>query len=207
MTASRWFLLPLSALTILVSLPATALAARPPAGRRAHAQRAALAQTTQTCPTVKESEPFTPWGDTGTYSLIPGGDFESASWTASAGARRVAGSEPFAATGVLGAWSASLPVGGAVTSPQFCIDAAEPTMRLFVGGTGSALVQIVDNGVSIPLGTVVASGRWQPSPVMVTGSPVLGPQSGGTAEVSVKITGLSGSPLVDDVFIDPWNRG
>jgi hypothetical protein len=36
---------------------------------------------------------------------------------------------------------------------------------------------------------------------------VLGAASGGTAQVSVTFTGLSGSPRIDDVFIDPWSRG
>jgi hypothetical protein len=31
--------------------------------------------------------------------------------------------------------------------------------------------------------------------------------SGGTAQVSLELTGLTGSPQVDDVFIDPWTRG
>jgi hypothetical protein len=31
--------------------------------------------------------------------------------------------------------------------------------------------------------------------------------SGGVADVSVRITALTGTPRVDDVFIDPWNRG
>jgi hypothetical protein len=36
---------------------------------------------------------------------------------------------------------------------------------------------------------------------------VLAVLSGGTARVSVRFTGLSGSPRIDDVFIDPWGHG
>jgi hypothetical protein len=42
---------------------------------------------------------------------------------------------------------------------------------------------------------------------MLTTSPVVALLSGGTAQVSVRITALLGNPKVDDVFIDPWNRG
>jgi hypothetical protein len=42
---------------------------------------------------------------------------------------------------------------------------------------------------------------------MVTDAALYGLLSGGVAQVSVRITALSGEPTVDDVFIDPWNRG
>jgi hypothetical protein len=42
---------------------------------------------------------------------------------------------------------------------------------------------------------------------MVTTSAVVAAASGGVAQVSVRLTGVSGDPAVDDVFIDPWNRG
>ena len=59
----------------------------------------------------------------------------------------------------------------------------------------------------IPAGIAVAGGEWSPTPLMLTSSAVLGALSGGTAQVSVTFTGLSGDPQIDDVFIDPWNRG
>jgi hypothetical protein len=42
---------------------------------------------------------------------------------------------------------------------------------------------------------------------MVTESALLGLLSGGTAQVSLQVTALAGKPRIDDVFIDPWNRG
>jgi hypothetical protein len=41
---------------------------------------------------------------------------------------------------------------------------------------------------------------------MVTSSPLLAALAGGTAQVSLRLTALSGNPYVDDVFVDPWNR-
>jgi hypothetical protein len=45
-----------------------------------------------------------------------------------------------------------------------------------------------------------------PTPIVLTGSAItLG--GDGTAKVSVKFSALTGDATVDDVFIDPWNRG
>jgi hypothetical protein len=145
------------------------------------------------------SQPFAPWGDSSSYELAPGGDFESSDfasspWTLTGGAQLVAGSEPYAATGTLGASSLSVPAGATALSPTTCVDAAYPTLRFFVGGSGSVALSIVYDGVSIPTG------------VVVTTDSLLGLLSGGTAQVSLELTGLTGSPQVDDVFIDPWGR-
>jgi len=159
------------------------------------------------CNSSALSQPFAPWGDTSYYELAPGGDFESPAWTLNSGAQIVSGSEPFAATGTLGASSLSLPAGAWAQSPRTCMNAGSPTLRFFIAGSGTVLVQIVDGIVSIPAGVAVAAGGWQPTPVMLTGSLLTGLLSGGTANVSIRLTAISGDPQVDDVFIDPWNRG
>jgi hypothetical protein len=155
------------------------------------------------------SQPFSPWGDTSSYELAPGGDFEvgSAAWHLTGGAQLASGSEPFAATGTLGASSLSLPAGSSAVSPTTCIDAAYPTVRFFVGGTGTLAVSVVYHGLAIPTGLAITAGDWTPGPVMTTLSPVFGLLSGGTAQVSIQLTALTGSPQVDDVFVDPWMRG
>jgi hypothetical protein len=155
------------------------------------------------------SQPFSPWADPASYELAPGGDFESASppWTLTEGAQIVPGSEPYAATGTPGASSLSLPAGSSAQSPTTCVNAAYPTVRAFVGGTGTLAVSVIWKGIAIPTGVVVAAGAWMPTPILITTSPVLGLLSGGTAQVSILLTGLTGSPAVDDVFIDPWSRG
>ncbi len=159
-----------------------------------------------TCNSSPLTQPFAPWGDASSYELAPGGDFESSDWTLSKGAQVVAGSEPFAATGTLGASSLSLPAGGSAVSPSTCVNAAYPTLRFFIAGTGIVLVQVVYNGKAIPTGLAIAGGSWAPSPVLMTGGAIMGALSGGTAQVSLRLTALTGDPQVDDVFIDPWNR-
>jgi hypothetical protein len=153
------------------------------------------------------SQPFAPWSDYAYYELAPGGDFESSTWTLTGGAELVAGSEPYAVTGTLGSSSLLLPGGSSARSPLTCVDATYPSVRFFIAGKGSVAVNVVEGSAVVPAGAAVAGGDWAPTPVMLTGSPVLAASSGGTAQVSVTLTGLSGRPRVDDVFVDPWSRG
>jgi hypothetical protein len=153
------------------------------------------------------SQPFASWLDFSEYELAPGGDFETTAWTLTGGAKLVGGSEPYAATGTLGSSSLSLPAGSSAKSPPTCVDLGYPSIRLFIAGRGSVAVNVVDRGLVIPVGVAVAGGEWSPSPVMLTLSPVLGLLSGGTAEVSLTFTSLSGAPQIDDVFVDPYCHG
>ncbi|HET9102791.1 MAG TPA: hypothetical protein VFN55_05505 [Solirubrobacteraceae bacterium] len=152
------------------------------------------------------SQPFAPWGDNATYELAPAGDFESGGWSLTGSAQIVSGSEPFAATGTLGASALSVPAGSSATSPLTCLDASYPSMRMFVGGSGVALVSVVYRGTPIPVGAIHGGDSWSPSAVLNTGGALFGLLSGGDAQVSLRITGLTGNPVVDDVFIDPWQR-
>jgi hypothetical protein len=197
MLSARRFLIAVSSSSAMV-LAATAA----PAGATTLNTRAQ-----QSCPAAPLSHPFVRWGDRASYRLAPGGDFRTQNWTLKGGARYAPGGAPAPAAGVSTSTSVLLTASGSVTSPLMCLDASEPTMRFFIEGTGAVSVQIVDNGVPVVAGVVLAGPRWQPSPLMQTGGSQLGALSGGTAQVSVRITGLSGAPRVDDIFIDPWNRG
>jgi hypothetical protein len=187
----------LSILIALVLAPALALPAS--------AARADLIDLAGCNPSVLR-QPFVPWGDVAFYELSPGGDFEQPGW-ALHGARRRPGSEPYAATGKTGNWSLTLPAGSWAQSPLTCVDPTYPTVRFFVAGTGAVAVSLVYGNTEIPAGIAVAGSIWFPTPVTVTTSPVAAAASGGTAQVSLRLTGVSGDPQVDDVFIDPWNRG
>jgi hypothetical protein len=153
------------------------------------------------------SQPFAPWLDPASYELAPGGDFERSSWTLTGGAQRVARSEPFAATGARGAWSLALPAGASAQSPSTCVDAAYPTIRFFTSGTGLVAVSVVYGDVTIPAGVTLAAGNWSPSLLMLTDSAVVAAASDGSALASLRFTALAGDVRVDDVFVDPWNRG
>ncbi|HKO29039.1 MAG TPA: hypothetical protein VJU80_16395 [Solirubrobacteraceae bacterium] len=152
------------------------------------------------------SQPFAPWLDEASYELAPGGDFESSSWSLTGRAARVPGSERFAATGTLGSWSLSLPAGASAQSPATCVDAAYPSARFFLSGTGLVSVSVVYGNLVLPAGVAVAAGGWSPSLVSLTNSALVGLASDGSAQVSLRLTTLLGDVRVDDVFVDPWNR-
>ena len=197
----------ISTASVVCSLGAAALVSPLVSDARADLVDPTSLVNLNTCNSSALSRPFAPWLDFASYELAPGGDFESSTWTLTGGAKLVAGSEPYAATGSRGSSSLSLPAGSSAQSPLTCIDAAYPSIRFFIAGKGSVAVQVVDESAVIPAGVAVAGGEWSPTPLMLTSSAVLGALSGGTAQVSVTFTGLSGDPQIDDVFIDPWNRG
>ncbi len=180
------------------------------AGFATSAQAALI--STGSCNEAPLSHPFAPWGDSSAYELLPGGNFEggSAGWTMSGGAKLAAESEPYRATGSVGAHSVSLPAGASVQSPFTCVNASYPSFRFFARNEGllsTVLVQVVYQTllgqVSLPLGVVALSGEWQPSLPMLTGSVVTGVLSGGTAHMALRFTALTGRSDVDDVFVDP----
>jgi hypothetical protein len=179
----------------------------------APAQAALIA--TGACNEAALSEPFQQWGDRNSYELVPGGDFEGSlsGWTLSGGAQRVAGSEPYGVTGSVGSYSLALPAGASATSPFTCVNASYPSFRFFArngGLTSTVLVQIVYDTVlgpvAAPIGAVALSGEWQPTLPMLTGSVVGGVLSGGTGQVALRFTALTGSSRIDDVYIDPHMR-
>jgi hypothetical protein len=174
--------------------------------------RAALIST-DACDNSALTEPFAPWQDTSLYKLVPGGSFEggASGWTFSHGASVVAGSEPFGAAGSVGSSSVDLSAGASVTSPFTCVDAAYPTFRFFGRNDGllsTVLVSVVYKlpllgDVAVPVGVVALSGTWEPSAPMLTASAVTGLLSGGTTNVALRFTALTGHSQIDDVFVDP----
>jgi hypothetical protein len=164
------------------------------------------------CNEASLSQPFLKWGDSSSYELVPGGDFEgsTAGWTFSGGAQRTAGSESYAASGAAGSYSLALPSGASAESPYTCVNASYPTFRFFTradAALSTVLVTVVYRTalgtISLPLGVAAPGGQWQPTLPMLTGSVVGGLLSGGTAEVALRFTSLTGSSNIDDVFIDP----
>jgi hypothetical protein len=171
--------------------------------------------STGACSQAALTQPFTRWGDSSTYELAPSGDFEGSlsGWTLSGGATRIAGSEPYGATGAVGTSSLALTAGASAQSPYVCVNASYPTFRLFARTSGllsTVLVQVVYKTalgtVALPLGTVALSGVWQPTLPMLTGSIAGGLLSGGTAQAALRFTALTGSSRIDDVFVDPRMR-
>ena len=178
--------------------------------------RAALIST-DPCDNSTLTQPFQHWNDPSYYKLVPGGDFEGSltGWTLSGHASRVAGSEPFRATGKAGASSMYLPAGSSVQSPYTCVDAAYPMFRFFGRNNGllsTVAVSIVYKEpllgpVAVPIGLVALDGTWSPSAPMLTLSAVQGIVNGlltgKTPQVALRFTAVTGSSQIDDVYIDP----
>ncbi len=171
--------------------------------------------STNTCDSSALTTPFAHWGDTNNYKLVPGGSFESGTsgWTLSGGAKVVSGSEPYGATGAVGKSSLYLPAGSSVQTPYTCVNAAYPSLRMFAKNNGllsTVLVQLVYKGllglVPIPVGAAALSPQWAPTLPMLTLSAVPGLLSGGTTSVAIRLTALTGSSQIDDVFVDPRCR-
>jgi hypothetical protein len=117
----------------------------------------------------------------------------------------------FPGFGSVGSGSLHLPAGASPESPAICVNAAYPTFRLFgrtLGLLSTVLVQVVYDDpilgrLTLPVGVVTLSPKWAPSLPMLTGSAVEGVLRDGSANVSLRFTGLLGSATIDDVYVDP----
>ena len=172
---------------------------------------------TDPCDNATLTQPFLQWGDSNSYKLVPGGNFEGSmtGWKLTGGAAVDPGSEPFNATGSTGRSSLYLPAGASAQSPYTCVDFAYPTFRFFAKNNtllSTVLVSVVYKepllgAVTLPIGPVALSPNWGPSLPMLTASEVQTVVNGllrsGTPQVALKFTALTGSSEIDDVFIDP----
>jgi hypothetical protein len=172
---------------------------------------------TDPCDNATLTQPFLKWGDSNSYKLVPGGDFEGsmAGWTLTGGAAVRSGSDPFGATGSVGRSSLYLPPGGSAQSPLTCVDFAYPTFRFLAKNNSllsTVLVSIVYKEpllgpVTLPIGPVILSPKWGPSLPMLTASALQSVVNDlfaqGTPQVALKFTSVIGSSEIDDVFVDP----
>jgi hypothetical protein len=164
--------------------------------------------STGACDNAPLTQPFQSLGDSASYKPVPGGSFESGTpgWTLSHGARVVAGSEPYGVSGSVGKASLYLPAGASAQSPVTCVNAGYPTFRFFARNDwllSTVLVQVVYNGLPLPVGVVALSGSWKPTAPMLTASAVPGLLDGGTTPVALRFTALLGGSHIDDVYVDP----
>jgi hypothetical protein len=176
---------------------------------------------TSACDTAATSQAFARFGDSSSYKLVPGGDFEGSlsGWTLRNRAATGSGSETFGVTGEVGDSSLTLPPGGSATSPSTCVNAGAPTYRFFARSSGGLLgllpllkVDLVyrDNVLgllALPLGTAIPSSSWAPSPVLFNAALVAALVDGGVTDLSLRFTAVTGTWRIDDVFVDPWHHG
>lgn len=174
------------------------------------------------CAAPAWKHPFTPWNDSGRYTLAPGADMESGTqdWSLSGGAAIVSGNEPFHVGGITDAHSLSVPAGASATSPVVCVAKDYPFFRFFARNAGNARamlhVEVLYLGADGRLAAAsVASLKhrsplWQATPRISTNVGLTGSTS--TADVvpvAFRFTAdrAGGDWSVDDVYVDPWSRG
>ena len=188
---------------LLISAIVAALAAAP----------VSSAATSPSCNYGPASHPFGSWGDVASYTLVPGGSFESGAlgWTLSGGARVVSGNESYYANSRYDSHSLALPAGSSATTAPFCVSLNRPTIRVFVANGGSSAsrlrVKVVFRGLFGVLGVIdggafSAGSAWNASPIMLaTMHAPLGTKS---AQFVFTPADSSGSWRIDDLYVDPW---
>jgi hypothetical protein len=197
-----------------LAIPAAASAA-------AHATAHATASAAS-CPAQATTTPFTQWGDTGSYFLVPGANFEaplsSSGWTVIDGERTL-GNEPFYVGSSTDSYSLTLGRRGVAISPAFCVDDSMPYMRFFAQALGMngdlqvrLVVQTASGRVDIPFSQVadLAAGSmpsWAPTPQLkLTNDPALANGQTGIGRLVLDVAGSS-SWQIDDIYVDPFRFG
>jgi hypothetical protein len=171
------------------------------------------------CPTQPVSNPFSQWGDSNDYFLVPGGSFEGTSdqvgWTLS-NASLTTGNEPFNVNDPGDQQSLTINGGGSATSPFFCVDDTMSSLRFFAqqagGGTNlrvKALVQNADGSVTAVPVADLADGSmpaWAPTDPL-GGSGHLPAGTSVMVALRFRAPVSSGSWQIDDIYVDPYRSG
>jgi len=179
-----------------------------------------LVSTAQSCTAQKFSQPFSRWGDSATYTPVPGGNFEAGQpgWTLAGGAKVVSGNESFKVGGAADSRSLSIPQGGVATSPSMCVGLAEPTIRWFqkqsnslLGLTGAMSVSVLTETslglvVETPVGAGLLGTSWSPSLTGLIVTNLLPLLPNNKTAVAFRFRAVTGSWNVDDVYVDPYQR-
>jgi hypothetical protein len=165
------------------------------------------------CPDAT-TQPFSRWADYANYAYVPDGGFEGGAtgWKLASGAKVVAGNEPFYIHSSSDKYALAVPQGSSATTPPMCIGLLSSKMRFVVTGTSGSKVkvQVIYRGLLSSVlgifdgGTVSTNGTWQPSPgISMLGGvlPLL------TQSVQFRFVATSGTPKIDDVYLDPMKSG
>ena len=177
-----------------------------------------LVKSAPHCSPTPTSQAFARWGDTAQYKLAPGGSFEAgtASWSLSGRASMVSGNEPWKVAGAGHTRSLKLPPGASATSPTICVGLEHPTIRFFAKNDRVLLstlsVEVITETslgltVAVPVGVLLPSGQWKPSPKFLVVANLLPLLPGEHTPVRFRVTSVGlGTWSVDDFHVDPRCR-
>jgi hypothetical protein len=168
------------------------------------------------CSPKPTSQPFVPWLDYSEYILAPSGSFEGGAngWLRS-GAKVVSGNETFYVGGRSHRRSLRIDPGGTATSPEICVGLEHPTIRFFARSdrlllstlTVEAIVRTsLGVKVAVPLGVVLPSKAWRPSPIYVVVANLLPLLPGDYTPVAFRFRAVGGTWWIDDFYVDPRRR-
>lgn len=159
------------------------------------------------------SQPFSAWGDFGSYCAFPNLGFESGqtSWTLTGNTSIIAANEPWHVSGP-GTHALQLGPGATALSSPLPVNLLDPWIRFFahsVGANGSLHVQVLFRGLTgnvtglLNFGTLSSSGysSWKPTQTVL--SILALPLLTSTAQVELTSEAKSGSWQVDDIYLDP----
>jgi hypothetical protein len=161
---------------------------------------------------------FLPWADPASYTLAPGGDFETSGshWTLIAASRDTSDNEPFGVSGDNDHSSLQIGNGGTALSPAMCVGLGEPSARFFfkqTGGLPGATLQVdvlFDDATGTTqaqtIGVLGVAQQWRLSPQLLTMANLLPTIGAGSTAVAFRFTAIGGSFRIDDLYVDPWNR-
>jgi hypothetical protein len=171
------------------------------------------------CPAPPVTTPFSQWGDSNDYFLIPGGSFEGTDdqlgWTLS-GASLTSENEPFFANNDGDTQSLTITGGGSATSPFFCVDNTMTSLRFFAqqatAGGGlrvQALVQTSDGVTTAPVAHLWDGSMPSWAPTDVIPGDTSGLSDDQTLMVALRFTvrNPAASWQIDDVYVDPYRSG
>ena len=194
---------------------ATALAVVALAMSASSASAGLLVKSAPDCTPKPTTQPFLPWGDATPYNLAPGGAFEASgpAWTLRGGASTVSGNEPWKVAGAGHTRSLRLPPGASATSPTICVGLEHPSIRFFAKNNRALLstlsVEVITETslgltVAVPIGVVLPSGQWKPSPQFLVVANLLPLLPGEHTPVQFRVTSVGlGTWSVDDFYVDP----
>ena len=183
-------------------------------------QLLATAASSKTCSTPLIENPFARFGDSRNYVMAPNGSFEDASlsgWQLSGSGRRVTDPDDIDLGANDGAGMLSLPQKATAISPTMCVDLDYPTFRVLTKakGQGEFLIEVVypDSGKPEWVELAKFDGKqfqnvgasWRLTSDMDM-KPDLGGSKAGFRRVAFRLTALSGSWNVDDLYVDPRRR-
>jgi len=178
---------------------------------------AASACTLANAPTARV---FAALGDDASYSLIPGGSFETGApgWTLS-DATIINGNESYYLNSRSDSRSLAINAGGTAISTPVCVGASMPTFRFFAREINSTSARLTVNllwkdahGVqhATTVGTITdRDNGWTPTNALALGTAVPLTQPNGTQTVRIQFLPdqRDGDWAIDDVYADPYSKG